>query len=215
LSALTQTFPLRRLFAPVRRARALAGAAATRLRRLKTPRLLKPYDRLHLGCGSRLLPGWGNLDIAGEGALIWDLREPLPIAAGKVRFVYSEHFIEHIGRDDAVRLFSHARRVMAPGGVVRVSTPDLKRLVDDYREGQLVRMDHGQWYPATLCRMVNEGMRSWDHTFLYDEAELTALLSECGFRNVRRMTWGVSDHPELQGLESRPDFGDLIVEAEA
>jgi predicted SAM-dependent methyltransferase len=76
-------------------------------------------------------------------------------------------------------------------------------------------MEHGQWFPATLCRMVNEGMRCWGHVFLYDEAELVALLSECGFRDIRRVKWGESDHSELRGLESRPDFGDLIVEARA
>lgn len=211
----SRPFPLRVVAGLLRRGRDAAAAGRTRLRRLRTPRRLKQFDRLHLGCGERLLPGWANLDIEGLGTLVWDLRKPLPLEPGRVRFVYTEHFIEHIGRDDAKRLFSHARNVMAPGGMVRVSTPDLKRLVDDYREGHLVRMDHGLWYPETLCRMLNEGMRSWGHVFLYDEAELSGLLRECGFRNVRRVAWGQSDHPELSGLESRPDFGDLILEAEA
>ncbi|HEY0412882.1 MAG TPA: methyltransferase domain-containing protein [Allosphingosinicella sp.] len=214
-SALSRPFPLRAAAGLFRRAATVAAAAATRLRRARTPGLLKRYDRLHLGCGARLLPGWANLDINGLGALVWDLRKPLPVPVGQVKFVYTEHFIEHVGRDDAKRLFTHARRAMAPGGVVRVSTPDLKRLVDDYCEGRLVRMDHGMWYPETLCRMVNEGMRSWGHAFLYDEPELAGLLEECGFRNVRRVAWGESVHADLRGLESRPDFGDLIIEAEA
>jgi predicted SAM-dependent methyltransferase len=61
--------------------------------------------------------------------------------------------------------------------------------------------------------MVNEGMRLWGHVFLYDEPELFSLLRECGFSDIRRVKWGESDHPELRGLESRPDFADLIVEA--
>lgn len=195
-----------------RTARAL-GAVSARLRRLRTPGLLKDYDRLHLGSGGRLLDGWANVDINGLGNLVWDLTKPLPLPEGQVRFVYTEHFIEHIPQDAARRLFGHARRVMAPGGVIRVSTPDLKALVDDYQAGRLVRMDHAEWYPATLCRMVNEAMRWWGHTFVYDEAELTALLRETGFTDVRRVKWGESDSPELRGLESRPDYGDLILEA--
>jgi|SRR5687768_942134 predicted SAM-dependent methyltransferase len=197
--------------------RGVEGAGATHawLRSFRTPGRLKGYDKLHLGCGPRLLDGWANVDISGEGPLVWDLRKPLPLEPGNVRFVYTEHFIEHIPREDAVRLFSHARRVMAPGGIVRVSTPDLRKLVDDYRAGHVVRMDHGGWYPETPCRMVNEGMRMWGHAFVYDEAELTGLLRECGFEDVRRARWGESDFAELRNLESRPDFGDLILEAKA
>lgn len=192
---------------------ARAVSAGTYLRRLRTPRLLKTFDRLHLGSGARLLDGWANLDINGLGTLVWDLRKPLPIAPGQVRFVYTEHFIEHIEREDAKRLFTHARAVMASGGIVRVSTPDLKRLLDDYQAGHLVRADHGGWFPPTLCRMVNEGMRSWGHIFIYDESELTGLLEECGFADVKRVKWGESATAELRELESRPDFDDLILEA--
>ncbi|HEY0130707.1 MAG TPA: methyltransferase domain-containing protein [Allosphingosinicella sp.] len=195
-----------------RTARAL-GAVSARLRRLRTPRLLKEYDRLHLGSGGRLLDGWANVDINGLGNLVWDLTKPLPIPPGRVRFVYSEHFIEHIPHAAARRLLGHARRVMAADGVIRISTPDLKPLVDDYQAGRLVRMDHADWRPATLCQMVNEAMRNWGHVFIYDEAELTALLRECGFNDVRRVKRGESEFPELRGLESRPDFGDLILEA--
>ena len=199
----------------VRLAIGVPWALISRVRQLGTPSRLKRYDKLHLGSGARLLDGWANLDINGLGNLVWDLRKPLPLEKAQVRFVYTEHFIEHIERDDAVRLFSHARKVMAPGGVLRVSTPDLAKLVDDYREGRLVRMEHGNWFPETPCRMLNEGMRMWGHTFVYDEEELIGLLRECGFQNVERVDWGHSEHPELRNLESRPDFADLIVEARA
>ncbi len=195
-----------------RAARAL-GAISTRLRRLRAPSRLKSHDRLHLGSGGRLLEGWANIDINGLGDIVWDLTRPLPISVDRVRFVYSEHFIEHIDRADAKRLLGQVRRVMAPGSVIRISTPDLKMLIDDYQAGRLIRMDHGQWYPATLCQMVNEAMHCWGHVFLYDEPELRAVLSECGFTGVRRVKWGESEFPELRGLESRPDFGDLILEA--
>ena len=202
-----------RLRALVCRATGPLFALVARLRRLRTPSQLKGYNKLHLGSGARLLQGWANLDINGLGSLIWDLRKPLPLAKAQIRFVYTEHFIEHIERDYAVRLFSHARKVMVPGGVLRVSTPDLVKLVDDYRAGQVVRMEHGGWFPETPCRMVNEGMRMWGHTFVYDKAELVGLLRECGFNSIQRVQWGESEHPELRNLESRPDFADLIIEA--
>lgn len=181
---------------------------ATRMR-------LGAYDRLHLGSGNRLLPGWANLDIGGSGTLLWNLRKPLPIRERRIRLVYSEHFIEHIPRTDAVTLLSHARRTMVEGARLRISTPDLRKLANDFLAGNVVRMDHGSWYPETPCQMINEGMRLWGHIYLYDEAELTAVLTECGFSDIRRVEWRQSDLPELRDLESRPDFGDLILEATA
>lgn len=190
-------------------------SVVARVRRGGTPHKLKGYDRLHLGSGGRIIGGWANIDITGLRTLPWDLRNPLPLARGQVRFVFSEHFIEHIDRDAALRLLTGLRAGMEPGAPIRLSTPDLAKLVEDYRARRVVRMEHGGWFPETPCRMLNEGMRLWGHRFIYDEPELVGLLEECGFSDVRRVPWGESEHPELCGLESRPDFGDLIVEARA
>jgi predicted SAM-dependent methyltransferase len=204
---------LNRFKSLVQRAIDLAISEVARLRRRSTPEKLKKYDKLHLGSGGRIIDGWANIDISGLRTIPWDLRNPLPLAPGQVRFVYSEHFIEHIDRDAARRLLSRVRAAMAAGAVIRVSTPDLAKLVKDYQAGRVIRMEHGGWFPETPCRMVNEGMRLWGHTFVYDEPELVALLDECGFSDIRRVKWGESDNPELRRLESRPDFDDLIVEA--
>jgi len=190
-------------------------AVVARIRRRSTPGTLKKYDKLHLGSGGRILDGWANIDITGLRTIPWDLRNPLPLAPGQVRLVYTEHFIEHIDREAARRLLSRVREAMAPGAVIRVSTPDLAKLVADYQAGRVVHMKHGGWFPETPCRMLNEGMRLWGHTFVYDEPELVALLQECGYSDIRRVKWGASDQAELSGLESRPDFGDLILEARA
>jgi predicted SAM-dependent methyltransferase len=208
----TVALPIRSL---VREAIELPVSVVARVRRITTPSRLRKYDKLHLGSGGRILRGWANIDITGLRTIPWDLRKPLPLQSGQVRFVYSEHFIEHIDEDAARRLLSRVRSAMAPGAVIRLSTPDLAKLVDDYQAGRVVRMEHGGWFPETPCRMVNEAMRLWGHVFVYDELELVALLKECGYSDIRRVRWGESEHPELRGLESRPNFGDLIVEARA
>lgn len=212
---MSSTAILRPLGLLVQRAVEVPIAMVARFRRRSTPDRLKNYDKLHLGSGGRIIDGWANIDITGLRTIPWDLRNPLPLESGQVRFVYTEHFIEHIDRAAARRLLSRTRDAMGPGAIIRVSTPDLAKLVGDYQAGHLVRMEHGGWFPETLCRMVNEGMRLWGHVFVYDEPELVALLKECGYSDIRRVKWGESDHPELRGLESRPDFDDLILEARA
>jgi predicted SAM-dependent methyltransferase len=184
-----------------------------RARRAATPGQLRQYDKIHLGSGPRQMQGWANLDIAGKGNLIWDLRKPLPLAPGSIRLVFTEHFIEHISREDGEKLLAHCWQAMAPGAVVRISTPDLRAMIRDYSEGKLIQIPHAGYYPKTLCQMVNEGMRLWGHTFIYDEDELRELLAAAGFVDIKRVAPGESAHPELSGLETRPNFDDLILEA--
>ena len=195
----------------VRRSVRYGHRIRTRLRRLSAPRQLRQHDKLHLGCGPRHLGGWANVDVTGQGEIVWDLRRPLPV--GGIRFVYSEHFVEHIERDEAVRLLTNLRKVLRDDGVVRISTPDLAVIIDEYRAGILADMPEYDWQPSSLCRMVNDSMRLWGHRFIYDEDELRAVLAEAGFGRVERVAYNRSECPELNNLESRPDLGDLIIEA--
>jgi predicted SAM-dependent methyltransferase len=189
------------------------GAIVNLVKRIGTPYRLGKHDKLHLGCGPHLIPGWANIDIGGRHVIAWDLRWPLPIKPRTIRFIYSEHFIEHITREDAVRIFRQCKSLLSDGGVLRLSTPDLRALAEDYCAGIFRKLPHADWNPATPCVMMNEGMREWGHTFVYDRPELHAALKEAGFTNVRDVTWRQSDHPELRDLESRPDCRDLIIEA--
>jgi predicted SAM-dependent methyltransferase len=197
------------------RARARLAAAANRMRRVLTRERLRAYDRLNLGAGWSELPGWANIDLHGRRNLIWDLTRPLPVAPGSIRFIYSEHFIEHIPREACRQLLLNARAALGEEGVLRVSTPDLAFWARTYLEGRRIQHPHAGWFPDTPCAMLNDQMRLWGHQFIYDEAELTRLLRACGFTRIARVPHGQSPHPELQGLESRPACGDLILEARA
>ena len=170
--------------------------------------------RLHLGCGSNLLPGWTNVDLNDlAGVIRHDLTRPLPLPPEAVEFIYSEHFIEHIARDQALELLRECRRVLRAGGVLRLSTPNLKKLVDEYLARRISEWADVDWRPSTPCQMVNEGLRLWGHQFVYDPDELILLLSEAGFRHVTAVAWRESRYPELKGLECRPFHGEVIVEA--
>lgn len=197
----------------LRRGRDAAGAVAAFALRTLSPYQLRGCDKLHLGSGGRRLPGWANIDITGLRNIIWDLRKPLPLPPGSIRYVYSEHFIEHVSRDQALRLLRNCGHLLAESGVVRISTPNLRQLVADYLAGKPLPLQFEGWSPATPCALLNEGMRLWGHQFVYDEEELVLLLREAGYGDIKRVGWGESEHAELRGLETRPFHGDLIFEA--
>lgn len=175
--------------------------------------------KLHLGCGHNLLAGWINVDawpIPGrEGFTVvhHDLARGLPYPDGSADFIFTEHFLEHIERDEALVLLRDCRRVLRLGGVMRIVVPDLAHLVQKYVANDLDWGGAGGWQPANRCVMMNQGFRAWGHKHLYDAEELVRILGEAGFREVKSVPWRESVHPALHALEVRPKVGDLRVEA--
>ena len=166
---------------------------------------------LNLGCGPNPIKGWVNYDSGNfEGVITHDLRHGLPQEPNSVSYIYAEHFIEHIPYDSCLNLLRKCHEVLKKGGVIRLSTPDLKYLIKAYQEKNLQAYVN-MWSPQTPCRMLNEGMRLWGHEFIFDEDELRIILSNMGFE-VTFCNWGESNHEPLQGIETRPFRGELIVE---
>ena len=89
---------------------------------------------LNIGCGHHRHPDWVNVDMydSGGGIIVHDLRTPLPFADGTFEVVYHSHALEHFDREQGERLLRECRRVLAPGGVLRVVVPDLEQIARAY-----------------------------------------------------------------------------------
>lgn len=57
---------------------------------------------------------------------------PLPYPDDSFDAIYSYHILEHLTPDDGLRMMREWRRVLKPGGICRVSTPDLAFFAEDY-----------------------------------------------------------------------------------
>lgn len=178
-------------------------------------------QRLHLGSGARIIPGWWNADFdppadATPEMLQFfeahDLTLGLPFEAATVDRIFSEHTLEHFTRHDAVALLRECHRVMAPGGIIRVSVPSLRRLVDAYVARDLCFADVVGWRPATPAQLLNEGMRMWGHVFIPDADELLLMFREAGWAYALHSRHGYTLVPEMP-TEGRPNLGDLVIEA--
>ena len=91
---------------------------------------------LNLGCGRRYHPEWVNVDIAPAGPEVmrWDLRRALPFRNGAFAAVYHSNILEHFRRPDASTFMKECFRMLKPGGILRVATPDLERICRLYLE---------------------------------------------------------------------------------
>jgi predicted SAM-dependent methyltransferase len=161
--------------------------------------------RLHLGCGQSPIPGWVNIDVQQLPGVdrVLDVRSGLPYE--NVSAIFAEHFLEHLDVDDGLACLAECRRVLAPDGILRISTPNLDWvLATHYRQGQ---------WPTERdaiadCMQMNRAFHGWGHRFLYNRHAILAALHGAGFADVTMHRYGESDVPELVGLERHDKSGD-------
>jgi predicted SAM-dependent methyltransferase len=180
--------------------------------RLTTTYLAETAEpKLHIGCGANHLEGWLNTELCPHGREIFlDATEPFPLPSSTFAFVYSEHMIEHIPHAQARAMVGECLRVLRPGGVLRLVTPNLAFLTSllesDLTPFQNAYLDYSvrqyaiQHGSGSGVHVFNHFMRAWGHQFIYDQASLNRLVAEAGFVDVTPGSLSDSRHARLQGI---------------
>jgi predicted SAM-dependent methyltransferase len=90
--------------------------------------------RLNWGSGEHPEPGWINSDVKdGPGIDIsCDIREGLPLGDASIDYITSIHALPEIPLGDLVGALRELRRVLKPGGVLRLGLPDLDKGIEAY-----------------------------------------------------------------------------------
>ena len=88
--------------------------------------------RLNWACGPKPAPGWINSDrIAAPGIEVsCDVRSGLPVPDGYFDYAVSIHGLQDLAYLDVVPALRELRRVLRPGGVLRLALPDLDRAIE-------------------------------------------------------------------------------------
>lgn len=119
-----------------------------------------------------------------------DICKPLPFADGSVDWVYAEHLIEHVPLSAGIGWLTEVRRILTPGGLLRLTTPDLATYVDGYRSGdafferhrrRLLAAGVGPPMPERRAFMFNQIFYHYGHRWIYDFDELRYALASAGF----------------------------------
>lgn len=179
--------------------------------------------RVQFGSGPTPVPGWINID-GGSGAdLQMDLRRHLPLQADSVAYVFTEHFLDHLQFPDGVgRLLRECRRVLKPGGTIRVVVHDGERLLRACVEKDveffrgIADFDLPDENVSSLMAYVNHIFRfNGFHQFIYDYETLERQFLNAGFTSVRRSSFRGSLISELNLDLDLPDRApqSLYVEA--
>lgn len=127
-----------------------------------------------------------------------DLGRPFPLRDNTVDYCFSAHVLEHLYREQAIRCVREVYRVLKPGGVFRVTVPDLDLAVAKYDSQD----------PDVLLKLVYESDQPRDknrHHWMYNAHSMGRLLRSAGFALVERCAYRQGRCPDLDRLDNRPD----------
>ncbi len=170
--------------------------------------------------------GWHTLDHKpprdpSRLYLIGDAAD-IPLPDGSCETVFSGHMFEHIPHMRLEAILLEFQRILADDGILRILTPDLKRLAKAYVEGddeffadllhedENVRTDlgHGGMFmncvispgqdTALFNRDLTEFISGYAHLYLYDFEMMSILFDRCGFYEITQRTFLDSDFEDYK-----------------
>jgi len=172
---------------------------------------------LNVGCGPNPIASedWVNIDGFDKRAdLLCDAARKLPFANDRFDGVFAEHIFEHFTPRQARVFLSEAKRILRPGGVLRLIVPDGELYVRRFLEDRAWMLERRDRRFRTPMEVMNEVFRQeYEHQYTYDYETLALHLTEAGFTDPRRENLKTGAIPELLVDQEWRAFESLYVEA--
>lgn len=153
---------------------------------------MKKLNKLHLGCGTKKINGFINVDIRPE--LSPDLLESIDtltsVENSSAELIYACHVLEHFGRFEYKKVLKRWFEVLSEGGVLRISVPDFEQVVNYYNKTKDLTKLLGFLYGG---QNYNENY----HYCTFDFQTLKNTLIEIGFSSVKTYNWRETEHSDV------------------
>jgi ubiquinone/menaquinone biosynthesis C-methylase UbiE len=155
--------------------------------------------KIHLGCGWRDFgPDWVHIDNGDYNHLDYktDVSKPLPLGDNVADLIYASHVIAYFDREQIKDILKDWYRVLKPGGIIRLATPDFYSMIKLYSEYPEPQIDLESILGPLYGRM-SMGEEIIYHKTTYDFPSLKNVLEECGFGFIKRYDWRDTEHSEF------------------
>jgi len=118
---------------------------------------------LNFGCGKRFSEQWINIDFDSDSPAVQrvNLLTGFPFPDDTFDAVYSSHVLEHFDRAAGSFLLRESKRVLKPGGLLRIVVPDLEASCAEYL--RILRLPDGpekrRLYPWIMIELLDQMVR--------------------------------------------------------
>lgn len=151
--------------------------------------------KLHVGCGKRFIPGFVHIDQVSFAHVdhVQDIRRLPNFSDDSASLIYACQVIEYFDREEVVDVLADWRRVLAPGGTLRLSVPNFATISKLYQSG--APLDK---FLGTLFGRIPDGENGFVyHRTTYDEPSLRGLLGTLGFNKIGLWDWRKTEHAHV------------------
>ena len=149
----------------------------------------KKETKLHLGCFSKKIHGFINVDIREDVKpdVVDDICTLTKFENDSVDLIYACHVLEHLYRRDIPKVLSRWYDVLKSGGKIRIAVPDLQALFEYYICFKDIK--------PLLHNIYGSQKHDYDYHYSgWDFNSLKTDLMTSGFKNVQRYDWRETDH---------------------
>jgi predicted SAM-dependent methyltransferase len=185
---------------------------------------------LDVGCGANTHESFVGVDYEWNRGLdvCWDIRQGLPFADNRFRGIFSEHCLEHFSLNQVLFILHEMRRVLVPGGRIRLVVPDAGLYLKIYHQQvsgdgsqpfpfQDQQQQHPVWSALMSVNQVFYQDRDspYGHCNMFDADSLKRMLEHCGFSHIQQVRYGQGDKLQLCIEQKRREVESLYMEATA
>jgi len=148
--------------------------------------------KLHLGCGTKIIKNYINIDIREnlDCDIVDDIKTLSQFNLSSVDEIYACHVLEHFSRHEYITVLKRWFEILKKGGIIKLSVPDLEKVFLQYKNGTSLRELMGFLY----------GGQSYEHNYHYvgfDYNTLKEDLEQIGFTDVKLWDWRESEHSNI------------------
>jgi predicted SAM-dependent methyltransferase len=161
---------------------------------------------MNLGSADDRIPGYVAVDFfspnVGYGA---DLRYPLLIDDAVFDGIFTEHTLEHLNYTEVARILAECRRILKPGGIIRIVVPDLSIFVEHYvsnNESWFRDWEREVLQPrgrSMISRMeaLSFVTQEYGHRSAWDFETMEKFLARAGFSEIHKRAFHEGSDPLL------------------
>jgi predicted SAM-dependent methyltransferase len=173
---------------------------------------------LHFGCGPRVLKNWINIDLAFEpyeyylqfyGDTFYPeeirgnrkdlyeiniLLDGIPLPDNSVDAIFHEDFFEHLVQRDQIIFLAETLRVLKPGCIHRINTPNLSASMRDYSNFRIGKSG-----------VYTDEWNQWEHFSVINPIILDEMAKIVGYSEIIHTERDKSSIAEILPKEYRPN----------